>query len=124
MHDITESDWKKFRPLRERALEQFCGRVLDDVARIGSDQTKSRHERYVAIYQLARERDKDIEHIFGHLRRSTAVMQICLFRLHGLITDDEVRQFSREIVGEVEHFVRYHSSPDDKEPPGHIPHRA
>ena len=108
MHDIKESDWKTFKPVREVALERFCGRVLDEVARIGSDQTKSRHERYVAIYQMTRERDKEIEQIFDTLRRSTAVLQICSFRLHGLVTDQEVRQFSREIMDEVERFVRYH----------------
>lgn len=112
MHDIKESDWKMFKPLREQALERFCGRVLDEVARIGSDQTKSRHERHVAIYQLTRERDKEIEQIFDTLRRSTAVIQICSLRLQGLLTDDEVRQFSPEIVNEVEHFVRYHEETD------------
>jgi hypothetical protein len=59
MHDIQESDWKKFRSQREQALEQFCGCILDEIARIGSDQTKSRHERYAAIYQLTRERGGD-----------------------------------------------------------------
>jgi hypothetical protein len=112
MHDITESDWKKFKPLREQALERFCGRVLDEVAQIGSAQTKSRHERYIAIYQMTRERDKEIDQIFDTLRRSTAIMQICSLRLHGLLTDDEVRQFSPEIVNAVERFVRYHDETD------------
>ena len=115
MRDILESDWKRFKLLREQALERFCGRVLDEVARIGSDQTKSRHERYVAIYQLTRERDKEIDQIFDTLRRSTAVIQICSLRLHGLLTDDEVRRFSPDIVDAVEHFVRSHigSSPGE-----------
>jgi len=109
MRDITESDWKKFKPLRELALERFCGRILDEIARIGSDQTKSRHERYIAIYQLTRERDNEINQIFDTLRRSAAVIQICSLRLHGLLTDDEVRQFSPEIVSEVERFLRARS---------------
>lgn len=109
MRDITESDWKKFRPLREQALERFCGRVLDEVAQIGSDQSKSTHERYVAIYQLTRDRDKEIDQIFDSLRRSTAVMQICSLRLHGLLTDAEVRQFSPEIIDTVELFLRHHN---------------
>jgi hypothetical protein len=90
--------------------------VLDEVARISSDQTKSTHERYIAIYQLTRERDNQIEQIFDTLRRSTAIMQICLLRLHGLLTDEEVRQFSPGIVDKVEYFVRDRSDPppDDK----------
>jgi hypothetical protein len=109
MRDIKESDWKAFKPLREQALDRFCGRVLEEVARIGSDQTKSRHERYIAIYQMTRERDKEIDQIFDTPRRSTAVIQICSLRLHGLLTDDEVRQFSPEIVNGVERFLRVHS---------------
>jgi hypothetical protein len=108
MHDIKESDWKAFKPLRGRALDRFYGRLLDEVARTGSDQTKSRHERYVAIDQMTRERDKEIDQIFDTLRRSTAIIQICSLRLHGLLTDDEVRQFSPEIVDQVKHFVPYH----------------
>jgi len=79
MHDIKESDWKLFRPLRELALEGFRGRVLDEVERIGSDQTKSKHDRYLAIYRLMRERDKEIGRIFETLRRSTATLQIFSF---------------------------------------------
>jgi len=115
MHDIKESDWKTFKPLREQALERFCGHVLDEVAQIGSDQTKSRHERYVAIYQLTRERDRQIVQIFDTLRRSTAVMQICSLWLHGLLTDDEVRRFSPGIIDEVERFLECH---DETKSPG------
>jgi hypothetical protein len=111
MHDIKESDWKTFKPLREQALERFCGHVLDEVARIDSDQAKSRHERYIAIYRMTRERDKEIDQIFDTLRRSTAIIQICSLRLHGLLTDEEVRQFSPEIVNAVEHFLRHHRDP-------------
>ncbi len=111
MHDIRESDWMAFKPLRQQALERFCGRVLDEVARIGSDQTKSTHERYIAIYQLTRERDREIEQIFDTLRRSTAIVQIYLLRVHGLLTDEEVRQFSPEIVDKVEYFLQDRSDP-------------
>jgi cytidylate kinase len=52
MRDITESDWKIFKQQREIALERFCERVLDEIARISSDRTKSQHERYLAIYRL------------------------------------------------------------------------
>src|SRR4030081_146753 len=84
MQDISPADWKTFKPLREAALERFCKRVLDEVARISSDQTKSQHKRYIAIYRLTRERDKKIDMIFDTLRRSTAVRQICSFRSHDL----------------------------------------
>jgi hypothetical protein len=111
MRDIKESDWKVFKPLRELALERFCERVLDEVARIGADSARSKHERYGAIYRLVRERDREIVPIFDHLRRSTAVRQICTFRSHGLLTAEELRQFSPELVEMVEDILEIHNRP-------------
>jgi len=109
MHDISPADWKAFKPLRETALERFCERVLDEVARIGSDQTKTRHARYIAIYRLMRERDKEINPIFDYLRRSTAVQQIVSFRMHDLVTAEELRRFSPDLVRSVENIIEIYA---------------
>ena len=121
MQDISPADWKTFKPLREAALERFCKRVLDEVARISSDQTKSQHKRYIAIYRLTRERDKKIDMIFDTLRRSTAVRQICRFRSHDLLTADELQQFSPELVRSVEAILESFNQPlrfEDEKNPG------
>ena len=106
MRDIQESDWKTFKGLRRVALERFCEQVLGEIAGISSDVTKTKHERYLAIYRLVRERDKEIAQIFDYLRRSTAVRQICAFRAHGLLTTQELRQFSPELVKFVEDILK------------------
>jgi hypothetical protein len=98
---ISEPDWKVFKPVRAKALERFCERVLAEVERIRADTNKSHHERYIATYQLLKERDKELELAFDHLRRSTALVQVANFRSLGLVTDDEYMRFSaptREIV--------------------------
>jgi len=105
MKDITEKDWRVFKGLRKLALERFCDRVLSDIASIGSDETRSKHERYLAIYRLVDERDSEIETIFAYLRRSTAFRQIRSFRSNGLLTGEELRQFSPELVKRVENFL-------------------
>jgi hypothetical protein len=105
MRDIAESDWRIFKGLREVVLERFCERVLGEIAGISSDATKTKHERYLAIYRLVRERDKEIDPIFDYLRRSTAVRQICAFRSHNLLTAQELRQFSPELVKLIEDVV-------------------
>ena len=127
MRDIKESDWKVFKRVREAALERFCGRVLDEIARINSDNTKSKHERYVASYRLVHERDKEINLIFDYLRRSTAVTQLCSFWSHDLMTEQELRQFSPELVKLVEDLHDIYTRPmevvdedqelDEKAPP-------
>jgi hypothetical protein len=115
MRDITESDWKIFKQQREIALERFCERVLDEIARISSDRTKSQHERYLAIYRLARERDKEIDSIFDYLRRSTAVRQICACRSRDLLTAEELRRFSPELVKSVEDILEIYDRPFEAE---------
>jgi hypothetical protein len=111
MRDIAESDWKIFKGLREVALERFCERVLGEIAGISSDATKTKHERYVAIYRLVRERDKEIDPIFDYLRRSTAVRQIFAFRSHDLLTAQELWQLSPELVKSVEDVLEMNNRP-------------
>ena len=101
---ISESDWKRFKPLRQLALERFCERVLLDIGRIGADARKSRHERYLDTYRLIQEKDKELVRIFDSLRRSTALIQLGLFRSHGLITEEELSGFSEELRARIEVF--------------------
>ncbi len=120
MRDIKESDWKIFKGLRKLALERFCDRALGEVARINSDSTKTKHERFGAIYRLVRERDKEIHPIFDFLRRSTAIRQICAFRFHDLLTAQELGQFSPELVQDVEGILAVYNRPlvsDDEDHP-------
>jgi hypothetical protein len=106
MRDISKTDWTIFKELRTLALQRFCSRVLDDVARISSDDAKSKHERYLAIYRLIQERDREIDPIFDYVRRSTAVRQLCAFRSRDLVTEEELRSLSPELRQTVEDIVR------------------
>jgi hypothetical protein len=111
MHDISQADWKIFKTLRELALERFCSRVLDEVARISADEAKSKHGRYIAIYRLMKERDREIDPIFDYLRRSPAVRQLTAFRTHDLVTAEELERFSPELRRRVEDIVEIYTRP-------------
>ena len=94
--DIPESDWKIFRTVRAAALDRFCARVLEECAAVLRDAKMTNHERYLRLYRLTRERDKDIAFAFNDFRRSTAILQLA--RIHGLgaVTDEELARFSPE----------------------------
>jgi hypothetical protein len=94
--DIPESDWKIFRQLHPIALERYCKQVLSDIGRIRSNASKSPHQRYLDIFALVRDRDKELAELFDDMRRSTARFQLSLMHSRGLLTEDELQHFSPE----------------------------
>ncbi|TVP68436.1 MAG: peptide ABC transporter substrate-binding protein [Leptolyngbya sp. LCM1.Bin17] len=94
---MPEADWKRFRQVRESALERLCQRVLEECQAISADPSRSAYDRYLAIYELIHERDRDIANGFNNPRRSTAVIQLSILRSLDLVTPEEVAQFSPPI---------------------------
>jgi hypothetical protein len=103
---IPEADWKRFRQLQPLALERFCQRVLEEVARLAADASRSSHKRYGEIYGLILERDEELALSFDNPRRSTAMIQLARIRAGGLLTEDEFIQFSPETRAAVEWLVQ------------------
>ncbi len=95
-NSISESDWKLFRQLRSVALERFCQRVLSEIEQLAADNTKSNHDRYLAIYKLMMRRDKELATAFNDLRRSTALFQLVQIQSHDLLTEEEMGRFGPE----------------------------
>ncbi|MBY0573248.1 MAG: hypothetical protein K2P84_06170, partial [Undibacterium sp.] len=63
MSEISESNWKIFKQIRERALEKFCLRCLDEFKAIAEREQLSPHERYRLHYQTVQDRDKTMANI-------------------------------------------------------------
>jgi hypothetical protein len=93
---FPEKDWKLLRHLAPIALDRYCARVLEDVARITAAPGKTSHERYIKIYKLMRDRDRDLAFAFDDHRRSTAMTKLARIQVLGLLTEDELRGFSEE----------------------------
>jgi hypothetical protein len=96
MHEIKESDWKIFRQLRPPALERLCKRILSEIERVSADGSKGYHERYLEIFRVLRQRDREVAEAFDGPRRSRALTQIASIKQLGLLTDDESLRFSQE----------------------------
>ena len=103
---ISESDWKVFRRIHPIALERFCQQVLADVERTAADTQQTSHERYLALYELMRRRDKELAAVFDELRRSTAIERLAGMLSHGLVTDEELSRFSAAIREGIGSYVR------------------
>ena len=96
--NIRESDWKKFKPLREKALARFCDRILAEIEATNADDVLSSHEKYLEIYSLVRERDRELGQIFDGYSRSRALMQLAMIQSRNLIEPEEFDCFSESTL--------------------------
>jgi hypothetical protein len=94
--DLPESDWKAFSKLREVALARFCERVLGEIGTIASTGATSYHDRYLKIYELIDNRDKELGRAFNDPRRSRAILQLAAINSYGLLSEEELLSFTQE----------------------------
>ena len=93
---IPESDWKRFKKLRDLALERLCERALTAVTEIASDGSATQHERYLKVYRKIQTYDKQIASAFDGLSRSRAMMQLATIQSLKLVDDTELEAFTQE----------------------------
>jgi hypothetical protein len=94
--DIPESDWRRFKEVRAELLERYCRDVLNEVAATSQGTVGSAHDRYLKVYRLIQDRDRQIANAFNDFRRSTAIMQLAIMRRMGLLTDGDLERFSEQ----------------------------
>lgn len=93
--DMHESDWRVFRRLHSIALERFSQRALEEV-RKAAGCTTNYHDCYRRVYRLLRDHDKRMAAAFDGPARSNAVVLLANIIGEGLLTDEELKQFSDE----------------------------
>jgi hypothetical protein len=104
MPDIKETDWKFLRALHQVALERLCQRILSEANSINARRDKGYHEKYLEIFEVLRQRDKELARAFDGMRRSNAIREIATLRSMDLLTDDEFLGFggeTRDLVNEM-----------------------
>jgi hypothetical protein len=99
---LPESDWKKFRRLREVALERLCDRTLQEIVRLAADASSGAHQRYLAIYELIQRRDREMARAFDDPRRSRVLQQLSAMHALGLLEVGELDAFTDETREAVE----------------------
>jgi hypothetical protein len=100
--DIPESDWRRFKELHNQVLERYCNLILEEVAAASRSAEGNAHDRYLRLYKLIKDHDKQMANVFDDFRRSTAVIQLGLMRRMKLLTDEELGRFSEQTRTRVE----------------------
>jgi hypothetical protein len=93
--DIPERDWRLLRSLHRGALDRYCARALDDCEAVIHSVEGSSHDRYLRLFRLLRDRDDSIAGAFNDLRRSTAIQRLASMILLGVVTDENLAEFSQ-----------------------------
>lgn len=93
---MKESDWKTFKVIKEKAIEQFCTRALDEFEGVVSNMDESAHNRYLQLYKLVQNRDKEMSQIFDYHSRSNAPIQLLQIRAHDLADESLLAELSDE----------------------------
>jgi hypothetical protein len=101
---VSESDWKKFKNIKEKALDKFCGLALDDFRKIINSPGQTNHERYISLYKLVQDYDKRIIQMFDDHSRSKAGIQLVLMKSEGLIDNVDFQHLSPEL----QEFINKH----------------
>ena len=91
---MKESDWKKFKVIRERAIERFCTQALDEFGAVIANTDEPVHDRYLRLYELVQQRDKQLSSIFDSYSRSMASLQLTLIRSNGLADESLIAELS------------------------------
>jgi len=99
MHD-RKQDWKTFTKLKEVALERFFEQAMKKFASITQDSSGSAKERYHKLFKAVQEEDQEIINIFDQLghSRTNADIQLMLLVNAGLLTKEELAEFSEETL--------------------------
>lgn len=71
----------------------MCNRILEELTLVAQSEDTS-HERYLNIFKLIQDRDKQIALAFDGLSRSNALFKLTEMRRESLLTDQEFAEFS------------------------------
>lgn len=76
--------------------------MLAEITATASDTSHESHERYLAIWKLIKDRDRQLQDSFDDMRRSMAVMRLGHMCELGLVTEEEFARFSDDTRSIVE----------------------
>ena len=99
---MKESDWKIFKEIKKKAIEAYCKQSLEEFTEIIEDENEHFHNRFLLIYKLAKNRDKQMNLIFDYDSRSKASIQLLLIRGEGLADNQLLKKLSNDFLKETD----------------------
>ena len=107
MSYVPEKDWKRLSSLKESLLNSACETIFQRIEQISSTRKDREHEAYLKLWKLINKEDEVIAEMFNDLKRSNAVFKIAALKHHGVLTDEQLAQFSQETQEQIARLCEY-----------------
>lgn len=95
---MKESDWKVFKKIKEKAIELFCSRALEKIEEIIKVKDEKAYEKYILLYKLVENKDKQMALLFDGHSRSKAQLQLLAIRGEDLADESLLQELSSEFL--------------------------
>jgi hypothetical protein len=102
---ISEAGWKVLRHVHPLALERYCEHVLAEIERVTHNSAQSAHQRYLDIFKIIEQRDREMASTFDDPKRSNALTMLARMRSEGLLMEDEFSSLSPETRGAIQSLL-------------------
>ena len=97
MDRIPEADWKLFKKHHAVVHEAFSRRAMATVRELMDDKSAASIERFQSIALYVNKIAKKEDALFNDYRRSSALAFLRVFLLEGLLSDEQVAEYSDEV---------------------------
>jgi len=95
---MKESDWKTFKKIKAKAIEDFCVQALTEFETTIHEGEYSAHETYTLLYKLVNNRDRQMALLFDGQSRSKAHIQLLAIRGEGFADEAFLTELSEEFL--------------------------
>ena len=92
-----ESDWKIFSKNVPVWRERYLARKNSEISELLSDPNKTPTEQFWEALELMKDESKILRNCFDGHSRSKMEMSLLLMLKHGLIDEDDVSKFGKEL---------------------------
>jgi hypothetical protein len=105
MNDIKESDWKLLRKKKDKILNDHCNKILMQIESLTRKRSGREHDIYLRLWEILKEKDKEISYMFDDLKRSNAIMKIFHMVKFEALPLDELEEFSEETKEKIQSLI-------------------
>lgn len=95
---MIESDWKVFKKIHKKAIERFCEKTFEELSEVINNKSEHVHDRYLLLYDLVQNKNKQMRYLFDGLSRNDAPLQLMAMRGKGLADEVLLSELSDEFL--------------------------